>query len=121
MKFQDSQTSLNTDNILAEGTEKYQLTSADIAKIQYRVYLGNNKYDKDYEIYLENNQAKFRKKGEGVINTADDLQARLNAIAAKGTATEANPETVEIAACRHRQPPRRLSHRSARFPIRNHH
>ena len=98
LKFQDSQTSLNTDNILAEGTEKYQLTSADIAKIQYRVYLGNNKYDKDYEIYLENNQAKFRKKGEGVINTADDLQARLNAIAAKGTATEANPETVEIAA-----------------------
>lgn len=98
LKFRDSQTSLNTDNILAEGSEKYQLTLADIAKMTYSVYLGSNKYDEDYEIYLENNQAKFRKKGEGIINTADDLQARLNAIAAKGTATEANPETVEIAA-----------------------
>lgn len=65
--------------------------------MQYQVYLGN-KYDKDYEIYLEDNQAKIRKKGEGVINTADDLQARLNAIAAKGSATKANPETIEIPA-----------------------
>lgn len=88
----------SNQNIIAEGTSKYQLTAADVAKMQYYVYLGNNKYDKDYEIYLENNQAKVRKKGEGVIKTADDLQARLNAIAAKGTATEANPETVEIAA-----------------------
>lgn len=96
--FEDYNTSVNTDVVLAEGTSKYKLTATDIAKMTYSVYLGSNKYDEDYEIYLENNQAKFRKKGEGVINTADDLQARLNAIAAKGTATEANPETVEIAA-----------------------
>lgn len=87
----------SNQNIIAEGTSKYQLTAADVAKMQYQVYLGN-KYDKDYEIYLEDNQAKIRKKGEGVINTADDLQARLNAIAAKGTATKANPETIEIPA-----------------------
>lgn len=96
--FQDYYDAENTDVVLAEGTSKYKLTATDIAKMTYSVYLGSNKYDEDYEIYLENNQAKFRKKGEGVINTADDLQARLNAIAAKGTATEANPETVEIAA-----------------------
>lgn len=96
--FEDYNTSVNTDVVLAEGMGLYTLTSTDVSKMKYRVYLGSNKYDEDYEIYLENNQAKFRKKGEGVINTADDLQARLNAIAAKGTATEANPETVEIAA-----------------------
>lgn len=96
--FEGYNTSVNTDVVLAEGMGLYTLTSTDVSKMKYRVYLGSNKYDEDYEIYLENNQAKFRKKGEGVINTADDLQARLNAIAAKGTATEANPETVEIAA-----------------------
>ena len=96
--FEDYNTSVNTDVVLAEGMGLYTLTSTDVSKMKYRVYLGSNKYDEDYEIYLENNQAKFRKKGEGIINTADDLQARLNAIAAKGTATEANPETVEIAA-----------------------
>lgn len=96
--FEDYNTSVNTDVVLAEGMGLYTLTSTDVSKMKYRVYLGSNKYDEDYEIYLENNQAKVRKKGEGVIKTADDLQARLNAIAAKGTATEANPETVEIAA-----------------------
>ena len=88
----------SNQNIIAEGTSKYQLTAADVAKMQYQVYLGNNKYDKDYEIYLENNQAKVRKKGEGVIKTADDLQTRLNEIAAKGTATSSKPETIEIPA-----------------------
>ena len=52
----------SNQNIIAEGTSKYQLTATDVAKMQYQVYLGNNKYDKDYEIYLENNQAKVRKK-----------------------------------------------------------
>ena len=96
--FQDYYDVENTDVVLAEGTSKYKLTTTDIAKMEYRVLLSSGKSDENYEIYIENNQAKFRKKGEGVINTADDLQARLNAIAAKGTATEANPETVEIAA-----------------------
>ena len=88
----------SNQNIIAEGTSKYQLTATDVAKMQYQVYLGNNKYDKDYEIYLENNQAKVRKKGEGIIKTADDLQTRLNEIAAKGTATSSKPETIEIPA-----------------------
>ncbi len=95
--FQDLVTD-EEDNVLAQGTAKFQLGQTDIKLMRYRINSSNKDDDESYEIYLENNQAKFRKKGEGIIKTADDLQTRLNEIAAKGTATSSKPETIEIPA-----------------------
>lgn len=93
--FQDGFFRNNTDVVLAEGTQKYQLTNADVQKIKYGTYISSTGYyDYDYEIYLENNQAKFRKKG--CVLTSDELQERLNAIAAKGTSSYHTPDTIKI-------------------------
>ena len=82
------------DVVLAEGSDKYQLTNSDVQKMAYcRYNQTTKKYDKNYEVFLDNNQAKFRK----YVSNSDELQERLNAIAAEGTSSYKKPDTVKIA------------------------
>jgi len=83
----------------------HPLTESDIDHIKYLPAEGSKD---DYEVYLETipvpagatgdetTYAKVRKKE--ALSGADDLQALLNDIAARGTATESKPETITIPA-----------------------
>lgn len=92
--FQNRVESLAVDNVLAESLAgSYQLTESDVSHIRYLPSEGEKE---DYQVYLESGSAKVKKNEEP--KTAADLQALLDAIAARGTATEANPETITLPA-----------------------
>lgn len=80
----------NPDLVIAEGYN-YQLNSNDVKYMKFNFVGGGAD---DYEIYLDGNQAKVRKTA---IASSDELQARLNEIAANGTGTYSKPDTVMIA------------------------
>ena len=85
----------NKDKILAEGQGNYALTKSDLSYMRYCT-ANNSDFDK-YELYIESNKVKVRLREESnTVSSADDLQAKLNEIASKGTATSGKPDTIRI-------------------------
>ena len=91
IKVQAPMGGIAMDNTLANGygmTYLYTLTSSHLAHFSY--YDGN-KPDAEWTLYLENNAVKVKAQ-----DTAFDLQAELDKVAAAGTYTYDKPATITI-------------------------
>lgn len=78
------------DNAVIEGYN-YSISNDDIKEL----YCGGQNFSyNDFKFELIDNTVYIR--ADNTIKTADDLQAKLNEIASKGTSTTSKPETIKI-------------------------
>ena len=80
------------NQIFAVGSDEYQLTQADLAKLKF---IKDEDDPKEYEFYLEGNSARVREK-KARIHSAEDLQAKLDELYEQGYTSYSKVGLIEI-------------------------